>query len=185
MNNPKKRHPDVEKFCNNPDCRKPIERKYFGERIEDYTVYLNRKYCDKNCYHHVRQTSRRITPPKPKVKKKVKQQRKMKPTPNQVDIIQVTTDYVDLLPPVQKGSAPFIGPDEEPTPEEYLLKVMRDPSLSAGRRDQAAKILVTAKAKASSTPKTKKEERAEAASKVTTGGRFAPTAPPKIVGRIG
>jgi hypothetical protein len=182
MNNSKKRNPDVEKLCSNPSCRKPIERKHFGERIEDYAVYLNRKYCDMDCYRQVRQTSCL----KPKVKKKQKTKPTVEPTPSKVDVVKGTQDQLGLLtPPVQKGSAPFIGPDEEPTPEEYLLKVMRDPSLSASRRDLAAKILVSAKAKAPVTTKSKKEERAENAGKVVAGSKFAPTAPPsKVVGRI-
>lgn len=187
MDNSKKRNPDVEKLCNNPSCRKPIERKHFGERIEDYTVYLNRKYCNATCYNQFRQKS----PIKTITKKKVKRQRKTKPgvvsVPTKIDVVQIIKDHIDLLPPpVQKGSAPFIGPDEEPTPEEYLLKVMRDPSLSASRRDFAAKILVSAKAKASTASKTKKEERAETAGRVAADSKFAPAPPPsKIIGRIG
>jgi hypothetical protein len=48
----KKRHPDIRKYC--PNCRKLLERKRFSGRIEDYSAYKKRKFCDQACYDEYR-----------------------------------------------------------------------------------------------------------------------------------
>jgi len=45
---PHKRTPDPEKFCHY--CKKPLERKTINGRLEDRTVFLRRKYCNKACF---------------------------------------------------------------------------------------------------------------------------------------
>lgn len=38
---------DLIKFCGY--CGKQLERKRYGTRLEDFTVFNNRKYCDRTC----------------------------------------------------------------------------------------------------------------------------------------
>ena len=82
------------------------------------------------------------------------------------------------------ASFPVITEGEPLDAEAYFHNIMNDHRLSASRRDAAAKLLITGKAKVP--VKGKKDERADKASNVASGNRFAPAAPPsKIAGRIG
>lgn len=38
---------ECERYCKY--CNKPLERKRFNGRLEDYSVFTKRKYCDKEC----------------------------------------------------------------------------------------------------------------------------------------
>lgn len=44
---PRKDIKDVEKYCE--FCGNPLERKRFSGRLEDFTVFNNRKYCNREC----------------------------------------------------------------------------------------------------------------------------------------
>jgi hypothetical protein len=159
MPNPKERKSDIKKFCLN--CGQQIERKKFNGRIEDYAIYKRRKYCDHGCYVAMKKKTMKVTAPT---------------TPTKAEIREQIAEGIEKAKVI-----------ENLTPLEYLIREMNTTENAQSFRKECAiqaAPYVHPKLDAKST-KTKKEERAEAASKVTTGGRFAPTAPPKIIGRIG
>ena len=162
------RKPDIVKHCQN--CGKSIERKRFdNRRLEDHAVYLKRKYCCKSCYLDLKKKTAR---PKPEPAAPI-----TKP-----DIIEIFEEAIEtaINSPDRIASFPIIAEGEPLDAEAYLHNIMNDHRLSASRRDNAAKLLITGKAKV--LVKGKKEERADKASNVASGNRFAPAAPPsKIV----
>jgi len=154
---PKDRKPDIEKFCQN--CGKLIERKKFNDRIEDYTIYKRRKYCDHGCYVAMKKKTVKIIPPPPEPTKKEMQEQ------------------------IEHGIAA-----ENLLPVDYLLREMNNPlNTPAFRKECAVQAAPYCHPKLDAkSGKTKKEERAEAAGNVAAGSKFAPAPPPsKIVGRIG
>lgn len=68
----------------------------------------------------------------------------------------------------------------ELSPLDYLLSVIRDEEADRRERIQAASIAAPF-VHARLTPAGKKEEKSAAAKKAAATGRFAPTAPPKLV----
>ena len=173
MASPKDRKPDITKFCLN--CGKKIERKNFSGRIEDYAIYSRRKFCDHGCYVTMKKKTAR---PKPEPVAPV--------ATTKIDLIEILEEVIETAvnSPDRIASFPVITEGEPLDAEAYLHNIMNDHRLSASRRDNAAKLLITGKAKVP--VKGKKDERADKASNVASGNRFAPAAPPsKIAGRIG
>ena len=159
MPNPKERKPDIEKFCQN--CGKQIERKKFNGRIEDYSIYKRRKYCNHGCYTTMKKKTVKVSPPSGPTK------------------AEITARIAEDL-----ANAAIM---ENRTPLEYLLHQMNNPgNPPAFRKECAIQAAPYCHPKLDGkSNKTKKEERADAAGRVVGGNKFAPTAPPKVIGRIG
>lgn len=139
-----------------------IERKKFDKRIEDYVLYKRRKYCDHECYVAMKKKKAAIPPPPEPTKAEMREQ------------IDRDMKEAELI--------------EELTPLDFLIREMNRPSNSLSYRKECAALAAPychPKLDAK-TSKTKKEERAETASRVAADSKFAPAPPPsKIVGRIG
>ena len=153
------KHPDIEKFCKN--CGGKIERKYSNDRIEDYTRYLAREHCCHACYLAMRKKKAALPPPS---------------EPTKAEITAGITEGMEKARVL-----------ENLTPLDYLLREMNAKDNSKAYRKECAALAAPychPKLDGKSN-KTKKEERADAAGRVVGGNKFAPTAPPKVIGRIG
>jgi hypothetical protein len=53
-------NPDIKKYC--PTCGAKIERKYFGDRIEDYAAFKRRKFCGPDCYRNKKKVGKEQLP---------------------------------------------------------------------------------------------------------------------------
>lgn len=82
-----------------------------------------------------------------------------------------------VVPTVATGSDPAVM--EQKTPLEYMLNVMNDPSVDGGRRDRMA-VAAAVYLHSKQGEKGVKANR-NAAAKIAGTGKFAPSAPPRLV----
>jgi hypothetical protein len=82
-------------------------------------------------------------------------------------------------PTISEQSAESVRPEDKKDPLAYMLSVMNDPDIDAGRRDRMA-VAAAPYLHPKAGEAGKKEAKAEAAKKAGTG-KFAPAAPPRLV----
>lgn len=113
-------------------------------------------------------TSAKVKAQKPAARKRAATQ---KPSRHRVDVPGA------VVPAIDPGSEPAVM--EQKTPLEYMLTVMNDPRVDGGRRDRMA-VAAAVYLHSKQGEKGVKANRS-AAAKTAGAGRFAPSAPPRLV----